>query len=479
MNKLATSIIISVLLLMLLPFFALHFFTWPAADDFFLLYKSGDSVSPVFNNFLELYQSWGGRYSTFLFALPQNFLVNNIILYRIATFLVLILFSLALYGFFRAILAQSITADKAIIFSLSLLLLYLNTIPGAADTIYWLSGVIVYTLPLIFFLTLSMLLLKKPLTQKAKLLNNSCIAITAFLLAGFNELSMLLAIFLAGVHFMKSGKLQGSQRWALLTAVVAGSAIFVFSPGNTERLMFFPDSQNIFSMLRIAATSLLKLNGIFLKSIPVLLTAFLVFQWLNPQSFNDKLKNILKTHPLTVVLAGQLFLFLLLCLPAWAMGINPPLRIYNFLSLLWLIWFLLLLATTYNFLRKKNIKTNLPLNGRSIIILVFITIVSVMGNFHKVPGEQYVFGSNTSRAWYDLCFNAIKYNESMKERRLLLDKALETEKAIIEVPIPANIPETIFFLDITNDHTHWINKLHAHYYGIEYIKSYQVDDSDF
>lgn len=138
------------------------------------------------------------------------------------------------------------------------------------DSFYWHSGLVVYIWPLILFFFAVGGLLR---WGQSGVVMRTLVVVSVFLMVGFNELAALLAIMIvAGVIFqgLAYKKQSGSTvRWWLLGAVVAGILILLLSPGNMQRMAFFPEGRDLFGAAYIAFTSLVKLNRVNLISLPM------------------------------------------------------------------------------------------------------------------------------------------------------------------------------------------------------------------
>jgi hypothetical protein len=220
----------------------------------------------------------------------------------------------------------------------------------------------------------------------------------------------------------------------------------------------------------IAFISLMKQNGILIQSMPLWLITLLLFPRMNPGSFNTELQRILKLDPLLVLVIGQGVMFVLFFIPAWSMGINPPLRVYNFITPFWLLWFTWLITTINHKYGKVLLGTWPVYKGMGLRVMVAVIALSFMVSFVKVPNGELVFGGNTPRAMYDLLFRAAGYNRNMKEREEAILKALAKGETEVVVPALADPPGTIFFIDMTSDPDHWINALYARHYGVGRVR---------
>jgi len=268
----------------------------------------------------------------------------------------------------------------------------------------------------------------------------------------------------------------------LLLALAIGFLLLFLSPGNARRMVFFANNSDLWDALYISLVSLVKLNAIHLQSISLWLLVLLVFPWLHliriPAGWSGHrtpglprwMVRVAK-HPLGIFVAGQVILWGLLFIPAWSMGINPPLRVYNFLSPFWLLWLVGLLVAVRHHSGEKTVKGWPVFEGRGLKIMTLLVVLSLMVNFVKIPGGEVVFGGNVPRAWHDLALRAAPYNRAMHQREALINEALQQGETTLTVPPLRNPPATIHFLDIFPDGEHWVNRLVGEYYGVERLET--------
>ena len=456
--------------LLLIPFLLLSFIVWPSSDDYAVLFLVQEYQQSIFHIYGRLYSTWVGRYSTLLGALLSPVVVYHLWFYRFLVFITWVLLLVAVNWFWRGVLVKDRGTLSHWMWAGVFVLLWVQAVPGMPDSFYWHSGVVVYTWPLIFFFFAAGGLLR---WGQSGVVMRVLVVGAVFLMVGFNELAALLAIMIvAGVFFqgLAYKKQSGSTvRWWLLSAVVTGILILLLSPGNVQRMAFFSEGRDLFGAAYIAYTSLVKLNGVNLISLPLWLVLWVLFPLLNHEHFHTSLQPFLSWHPLVVLVGGQLAFYGFMLIPAWSMGIVPPLRIYNFLTPLWLLWFLWLTISLRFYLAKDKTFVWSAVSGKSLNAMVLLIGLSIMVNFVKVPGGDYVYGGNVPRAWSDLVFRAAPFNRAMHEREALIYAAIEEGKQEVVLPALKDPPGTIFFLDITSDPDHWINILYARHYGVDRV----------
>ncbi|MFP4065388.1 MAG: DUF6056 family protein [Bacteroidales bacterium] len=466
-------------LLLLLPFFLLAFFVWPSSDDYAmaLMHEGSGSCWEVLK---VLYSEWGGRYSSWLGALPGALLVKHLWLYRVVVLVTLVLLVLSVRWFWKGLLAGMPQKGISTLVTGAFLLQWFQVMPGTADSLYWYSGMVVYTWPLVLFFFLAGGLLKERKSWWLRVL----LLLSAFAMVGFNEMAAIIALLtVAAFGGMGSKKADVLLKISLLMVVTGGLLLLFLSPGNAQRMALFVNNSNLGDALHISLISLVKLNAIHLQSITLWLMMLLAFPWIHLIGLPAGLATtgrswglppgwaIAATHPATIFMGGQALLWGLMFIPAWSMGINPPLRVYNFLSPFWLLWMLGLLMAVRHHYGEKVIKGWPQFHERGMKVMVLLIALSLMVHFVKIPGGEVVFGGNVPRAWHDLAFRAADYNHAMHQREALIEAALQQGETTLTLPPLHNPPGTIHFLDIFPDSDHWINRMMAAYYGVERVET--------
>lgn len=446
--------------LLLLPFLLLCFFLWPSADDYVLGYLVQTQDASLWQVATELYMTWSGRYSTLAGAMLSPMAVNHIGVYRILIALTFVLLYLSVVWCMAGLFPGK--SSRPWVWAGTFLLLWLQGVPGVNESFFWFSGVVVYVWPLIIFFFVTGALVRRNPSAASLIV----VSIALFVMTGFNELAAVLALVVALLPlFSSSGRDYRKKHIGGLVAVAMGMMLLLLSPGNLARMEFFEEGRQLMPALRITLVSWMKLNGIHVQSVPVWLVGVMIWSRVHRNDIPQALQKWMS--PLRILVFGQGLLMVLLFIPSWSMGIQPPLRVYAFLSPLWLLW---MLAMLFSLRIRYAEKYTMALPGKGTLrMLMWITVVSLMGNFVKIPGGEWVFGGNIPRAWYDVVVRAPHYNEAMLHRESLIAKTHEENRRTLEVPPLKKVPGTIFFLDITTDPHHWINLSYARHYGLDAI----------
>jgi hypothetical protein len=456
----------ALLILLLAPFVLLTFFVWPSSDDYAMSYMLSNGNDTIWGLLRVLYMEWGGRYSAWLGTLLSPVVVNHLWVYRGVLVLTFALLLLALRFFWAGVVIAHGGRGTSLAWAGVFLLLWMHLVPGIAESFFWYSGVVVYIWPWILLLAVGGLLCIRKVGTGAKAL----VSVGLFFLIGFNEMAAMLGLLMA-LMYVAMGRDEGKYfpRFWILLPVIMGLLLLLLSPGNARRMALFANGGNLYDAITITLVSLSKLNGIHLQCISLWLIGLILFPRLDKVIFHPKLKFFIRWHPAWVFLSGQLVMFALLFVPAWSMGINPPLRVYGFLSPLWLMWFFWLLASVRNHTAIALAERWPRFGGVGLRVMVGIVALSLMTTFIKVPGGPLVFGGNVPQAWYDLAFRAQSYNRELHLREKFIQEAHAINVKQIAVPALSDPPPSIFFMDMTTNPDHWINPLYARHYGLERV----------
>jgi len=151
-------------------------------------------------------------------------------------------------------------------------------------------------------------------------------------------------------------------------------------------------------------------------------------------------------------------------------GLKPALRVHNTVAFFFLPAWFYCLAVLHNYLLDKNKIHVIEAPKYIIILLSMAAILLTVTNFIKEPGKEIIAEGNIFRAGYDLFFNVQSYNNELNSREEMIRTSIADNKKSIEVPSLTKVPQTIYFIDISNHADNWINISTAKYFGLDSIK---------
>jgi hypothetical protein len=463
-NKKEALIFLTIIILLLIPFFVLTLFIHPSADDYGFTYLVKAFGRWGYQDFM--YNNRQGRYfANFIFSYnPLTF--NSFIGYKIFALFLLISFVLSLVFFIFVLLKNQSKTLLKVIFALLLILLFVNVIPSPPEAFYWITGSIEYFLPsIITFIFLSIIIIGIQKRNK-KLINIITASFLGFCICGCNEINMIFILEILGLIILSNFKNHSVIKFILpiFLIIILSSLFDIIAPGNYIRMTNYPNANNIIYGFKEGIISIIKLFGIHIKSASFIIITILSLPILSSitQKKETPLVNI---NPwIACIIALCIFISLFFTV-SYSTGLPSPLRIYNTTSVLFiLVWFYLI----YLFIFHYNIDILLPKLIQTLLIIA--CIIFFITDFYKEPGKNIYFSGNISKAYYDLTFNAKKYNDELNYRYEIINKNKVSGKLNITVPVLSVKPLSIHFIDILEDSASWINNGTAQYFGIKSIK---------
>lgn len=446
------------LLAALLPFLALSFFNHPTDDDF-----HGAVMARRFSAWESVqfyYLRWTGRYtSSFLYGWVYG--VSDLQAWLLALRLASIGWLLALLGAgrfaLRALPYPLSNADRWRISAYGLVL-YLHGTPLVSSALYWFSGSAVYTSGIVLLLLLLGLAgnCHRAASDKAKAMWGTLGAGAALLLAGTNELIMVVAVVGLTAWMLWSPR----RLWpvVLLLAAVVGAIVTLRAPGNMVRANTVVNTLPVSSRLLLTGTKALYLTGVHLVrwiSSGVLLAA--TGLWLSMLPAPSAPVVRWQWLSLAGVTTG---LLLALTLPTVWLTNDVPARIWNALYFVFLLgWFAVCtLARPRRLPAVWRLSVGAARWGRVLLLLVVLLA-------HGTPVQQ---------AYIDLAFKARQYDAAQQQRYAQLKLARQQGRREPTVaPLFANeyqYPATIFLHELELSPKDIANEGMAHYFGLDSVR---------
>jgi hypothetical protein len=410
--------------------------------DYMLVQKMG-----LLNAFVETYMHWGGRFTSYFLVFllnPLNFgeqfgpaLLN--------TFQI-ILFLFIPYLFTRILFKErKFTREMIIAFSLiaGFILCYL---PSNVELLYWFTGSWVYLPGLVFMLYWYVLIEKE---NKSKI-NKILIVLLPFIIAGTNEINILIMVWLILLVFIKSKRYRFF--YLAIFAFVIGAAFELLTPGNMQRSNFFlleahhPARDFLFSINSSFQLTFHYLKDWF-RSTPIL------FAWLG-LALLKPMKNIHFSTKMKVFSGLSIFMIPLLFFPfIYATGMtNPPERLLNVVFIFLFIAGYFLFNVLLDLIYKRS--------SSQTILASFIALVLLF---------QASYSSNLRTALFDLQ-ELVSYRKELDLRKELVEQhSTVSSQDTLHLPAIMHIPQTIFYTDLSINAGHWYNQGFAYFHGINAV----------
>jgi len=419
----AKIILIASLAVFFLPLVILPFFNHACTDDYFggyYLNKEGFINYQVF-----VYTQWAGRFSaTFAGSLffNNNFLFDHYYLHSILLLLLNFISLLFLIDMIdKYILKEKWSLAKKVLFTFIFLAVEICCVPQVVTFIFWFSSSLTYHTPVIFIQTeiaLYIILLNSK-NKTSKIISAILLPFLVFIVNGFNELYILVQMFLfTGIFWLGlHKKLSGFFIAIMLIVFTASAAVVFFAPGDKVRMTGIVPKGIVVGTIAVLYHSAETLWSIFKNPLLWFVFAF-TFDFGNKvkENLNDNIyiKRLLQPSwlmPIVIIL----FLIASIGLPVVALkgGVIPD-RYLNGVS-----YFVLLLLIIYSFILGVNSSPgilSLPASNKKIVLTILL-IAGVLCNTYIADA-------------YKSLIIAPAYNTILTERETILkDAALKNKVA--------------------------------------------------
>ncbi len=320
-------------------------------------------------------------------------------------------------------------------------------LPSNVELLYWFTGSWVYLPGLVFMLYWYVLIEKE---NKSKI-NKILIVLLPFIIAGTNEINILIMAWLILLVFIKSKR----DRFCYLAiiAFVIGAAFELLTPGNMQRSNFFlleahhPARDFLFSINSSFQLTFHYLKDWF-RSTPILLV-WLALALIKP------IGNIHFSTKMKLFSGLSIFMIPLLFFPfIYATGMtNPPERLLNIIFIFLFIAGYFLFNVLFDLIYKRS--------SSQTILASFIALVLLF---------QASYSSNLRTALFDLKELSFYQKELDLRKDLVAQHASVSSQDTLYIPAIKHIPQTIFYTDLSSNAGHWYNQGFAYFHGINAVK---------
>lgn len=448
---------------------SLSFFTYPQADDFAFansLNKFGWLGSQI-----NWYKTWFGRFSSTMLLVSASY-VNLQILSKIFPSLIIFGYLFAFYLVSGKLFPDASRQFK-LIFSLTMLLLYVSGMPSLSQGIYWFCGTATYAvvnIAIIIFLSYF------------DSIKNSKIYISLILfgifIIGSNETAMLLLMICVFAELLKD--LKNKKLWVMFAVFAVASLVVALAPGNTVRSEIFAGKNHDLLFSIIASVGLaLTLIGTWLLNPLVWIAAFLFCRF--REKFNISIV-LPKEKPVFVILFLLSLIFCTFFPSFWATALPAPERNMNMAHLIFMFLF-------FYGLNLEKVQKNMSVifKKRPLWCTIFVLWIVVAAYFSSLdmPQKQDVshylknpfdaakytmiaYGQNNLYHVYADLFSGrvFDYRKTMFERE---EKIKNYKGGLLCLPKVKRIPKSIVFKDLFEDSGRWENEIYSEYYHLEKV----------
>ena len=451
--------------LLSVPFIILALFAFPAADDYCV--ANFISENGFFNSQIMLFQQMNGRYlSTFIISV---FSIKGLWLYQVGLLCVILLF-----------LGSLIHAEKHLVkgesritmIALATFLMFFNLFPQIAEVVYWLSGSVSYLLTVSLVIFFIIRFIKTRATETIKISNYLLLIVLQILIGGAHELGLLACMIVLNwfLLFERNSRRQLILITSLLALSISIILFTTFAGAGTERMSYYADA-SFFEKIKLSILANIKLHVLIFLNIPFLICSFAVLLLARPAKTNPW------SFKKTITYSFYIFASITVMIAVHPIftGLTPPLRIYSFLSVLYIP---AILFSIYNLKPYLLAKFNLEGKQRETITIAFsfLFLLSLISGFHKIPGGKVVFTGNVVASITDLAFNAAPYSQEMHQRTTLTINAVNEKADTLILPQISHKPHTLSFLDVSDNQYAWVTLCYQEYF--DYHGVILFDDSE-
>lgn len=456
-------IIVIISLLSLIPLIVIAMYSRPSADD----YSYSKFLVDILNrdhNIYELiieavkvdinsWKTWNGPYIAQFFMTLQPGIFGEK-LYGLGAIAIIVFSVIALIFTFRNICELiNIPKSQAFIYAFIGAAVFFCGMPGVNEGLYWFDGAANYTPFLMLSLWITSIVIRMVAKNDVSLIKLLGLGVFILFASGGNHIvtyALLLAMLSVGIYAV------ATKRYIFMVPFifsVVGFCLEFFAPGTTARVSTGYEHPSIISVLLSSA-----------KAGYAYICEWTNFQWLmmaliviafTYEAISKKDKIVLKMNPLWILLYIILFIGALLCLPFYANGSAPVVRIIN------VIWFIYdILSAVFISYTTIWISNKISLNEVKETWLVRLAILSIVA----VAGICGFNNSNSIKASRELLNGTAKEFARLNDIRYEMMKNANEGDEIECEPL---IWETIlFFEDLSEDPDDWKNVAWKQYYGV-------------
>ena len=431
------------LLLCLSPFVFLAWFNWPASDDYFdWMYVQDNGFVGALSNY---YHQWGGRYSSYVLVELLNPLQwgENTAM-RWITFLQLGLFLLLSIRASHLIIPSTTSKQNRFIGAACLILFWWAYLPRPVELLYWFTGSMTYLPGLVgicFWYHFSQLKAKRNLLQQLGFL------VLPFLIAGTNELNVLLLGLVISLEIYTA---EDQRRGYIIPFIIffIGAGIALLAPGNNGRSAFFESAVGLpvrdvaFTLKQSAQLAFESISFLLFKT-PLLIIAF-VIGLINPSNTPNKKRFALS---LIAIIGVPFLLYAPFCFGTGQQ--QAPDRVHNVVFLV--DSFLLLLFV-------PNLVPNNRLSVYAKECALAAGLVCIL-----VPGNR------VQSAWNDVEKASDYLNQHQSRVDYIEEVKTSYRPSLIRFSEFSSPPYTLFYGDLSSNSSDHFNQGYARYHGVKAV----------
>lgn len=447
------NMIIVLLLVLIAPFVINCFFAYPQTDDFMCSAIARDMG--FFKSQYHWFMTWSGRFTSIALISSNPLVYNWSAGYKL--FLVFCMFCLffSVYTFFNGLTNCALSCREKLIITLSVLFAFFDQMDDVRSGLYWMSGVIPYQVAGALMLYFFALKLQINQNNKSNALFSKCaVLIIAFLLGGTNEIVLVLVLLISSlstiVTYVLHKKVSPFQA-ASMIAVVSGSSVGIFAPGNFARLSVYHERMSLFSAVQNSFDITLTSVGVWITSpLTLMLMSMVLFIVVS----NHEIKNTFRCYSILYSIC-TLFVLVFSCffIPFWCTGKQPENRVLNMIYFLFLIGWTINLAIIFAHFGDYilHLVKKIPFKTGCFVAAIYMIVLFGLGtsNFMLVAKDLFSGAS-------------FRYSTEMRYRQTQLTGSDCNNCLLDDIPVT---PSSLYFYFLGPNRDYWVNQYYAAYFG--------------
>lgn len=475
------ALLVTAILLALLSFAYIGFFTRYMADDYCM---AADTREQGFiNSQISLYKEWTGRFS-FSFLVSVAALLGPAIVPFLPSITLLCWLAVTVWAVYQVALINCWPRPLLTSMVLSELIVFatLNTTHNIVQSFYWQTGMLNY-IPVIILLTLYAGIICYRLRRRSQERTAPLLLIASALLmlfaGGFSEAAMFLqtgGLLLAAAACYKYAPV--TIRRAALPLLIAGLAgslvalcVVVAAPGNSVRRSFFPASPDLITLAKLSLyyaagfiTYTISLSPLT-TALLVLLPALSSYYFYHADSNRSPALSLRKILWLLVFLPVTGFILILICSAVSVYSISAflperarvvPQFVVVCVAVCWSYFAGVALSKMRN-ARQKDASYPLTIGSFAVIALLALSpIAAARRTLALAPQAKAA---------------AFIWDETDREIRAAKERGIEDVSVPAVDDVESRLGAVRTELHVERDREHWKNRCMARYYGVKSIKA--------
>ena len=250
-SRLISWLAAALLLVSLVPMYALSFFNHPCYDDFGFSIRThaavqngggfAGAVGAAVENTVSIRNTWEGTYTTSLISALQPAAFGEQY-YWVATFVLLSFFLVALWAFLRESVQHLLGASRTALWLLFCCAAFvmIQFVPNVSEAFFWFNGGVAYTLmwSLMLLRLAVWLRLDRAAKPAGRIVWSLMLIALSVLLGGSKYSTLLFALLVDAALLIRAFGQKRAARWVDLLCTLLLAALLVFSamaPGNGVR----------------------------------------------------------------------------------------------------------------------------------------------------------------------------------------------------------------------------------------------------